>query len=88
MDSPQFEFVIQGRKTEEKDRFTLTFDEAKALLQQALQASNAPQWKAESDMPPLKPKANLAELIRLSFIRGGADEEVESSEPASDASDQ
>ena len=88
VDSPQYEFVVQGRKTEERDRFTLTFDEAKTLLNQALQAPNAPKWKADSEMPPLKPKANLAELIRLSFEHGGAEEEVESSEPASDANDQ
>lgn len=86
VDSPRFEFVVQGRKTEEKDRFTLTFDEAKALWQQALEASAAPKWK--TDMPALKPKANLAELIRLSFERGGADEEVEGSEPVSDANEQ
>jgi CRISPR-associated protein Csb1 len=88
VESPQFEFVVQGRKTEEKDRFTLTFDEAKALLKQALEASNAPKWKADSDMPQLKPKANLAELIRLSFEHGGAEEEVESGEPALDANGQ
>jgi CRISPR-associated protein Csb1 len=88
VDSPQFELVVQGRKTGEEDRFTLTFDEAKSLLQQALEATNAPQWKADNEMPSLKPKANLAELIRLSFERGGADEEVESSEPASDANEQ
>lgn len=88
MDSPQYEFVVQGRKTEEKDRFTLTFDQAKTLLKQALEAPNAPKWKADADMPALKPKANLAALIRLSFERGGANEEVEGSEPASDANDQ
>lgn len=85
VDFPQYEFVVQGRKTEEKDRFTLTFDEAKALLKEALNASSAPKWKPDSDMPQLKPKANLAELIRLSFEHGGAEEEVESSDPALDA---
>ena len=88
MDSPQYEFVVQSRKTEEKDRFTLKFDEAKALLRQALEVSVAPQWKTDSDMPQLKPKANLAELIRLSFEHGGAEEEVENSEPAPNANDQ
>ena len=88
VDSPKFEFVVQGRKTEDKERFTLTFAEAKALLQQASEAPNAPRWKTDLDMPPLRPKANLAELIRLSFERGGAEEEVESGEPASDANDQ
>jgi CRISPR-associated protein Csb1 len=88
VESPQFELVVQGRKTEEKDRFTLTFDEAQALLKQALEAPHAPKWKADSDMPQLKPKSNLAELIRLSFEHGGAEEEVESGEPALDAKDQ
>lgn len=88
VDSPKFEFVVQGREAEEKDRFALKFDEAKKLLQDALQAPNAPKWKADSDMPQLKPKANLAELIRLSFERGGAEEEGEGGEPASDANDQ
>jgi CRISPR-associated protein Csb1 len=88
VESPQFEFVVQGRKTEPKDRFALTFGQAIALLEQALQAPGAPRWKADSDMPALKPKANLAELIRLSFMRGGADEEVESNEPAPDATAQ
>ena len=88
VDSPQFELVVQGRKTEQEDRFKLTFDEAKSLLHQALEAPNAPRWKPDSDMPPLKPKANLAELIRVSFERGGADEQVESGESASDANDQ
>jgi CRISPR-associated protein Csb1 len=88
VDCPKYEFVVQGRKIDEKDRFTLTFGEAKTLLEEALKAANAPKWKADSDMPELKPKANLAELIRLSFEHGGAEEEVESSEPASDANDQ
>jgi CRISPR-associated protein Csb1 len=88
VDSPQYEFVIQGRKTDEKDRFILTFDEAKTLLYQALKSPNAPQWKSDSDMPKLKPKAKLAELIRLSFEHGGAEEEVESNEPTSDTDDQ
>ena len=88
VDSPQFEFVVQGRKTAEQDRFTLTFSEAKTLLQQALADPKAPSWKADAAMPALKPKANLAELIRLSFEHGGAEEEVESSEPASDADGQ
>lgn len=88
VDSPQFVFVVQGRKTENKDRFTLTFAQAKALLKEALEAQNAPQWKANAEMPSLKPKANLAELIRLSFERGGAEEEGEGGEPASDANDQ
>jgi len=88
VDSPQFEFVVQGRKTEEKDQFSLTFTEAKALLQDAIDAPNAPKWKADSALPQLKPKANLAELIRLSFERGGAEEEVEGTESASDATDQ
>jgi CRISPR-associated protein Csb1 len=88
VDSPPFEFVVQGRKIEKEDQFTLTFSEAKALLQQAIDAPGAPTWKADSEMPALKPKANLAELIRLSFVHGGADEEVESSEPAPDANDQ
>jgi hypothetical protein len=57
------------------------------LLQQALEAPNAPKWKAGMDMPSLKPKANLAELIRLSFEHGGAEEEVEGSEPASEANE-
>jgi len=88
VESPEFEFVVQGRKIEKEDRFKLTFDEAKLLLQQALEASAAPKWKADSEMPVLKPKANLAELIRLSFKHGGAEEEVESSEPASEANEQ
>jgi CRISPR-associated protein Csb1 len=87
VNSPKYEFVVQGRQTEEKDRFTLTFDEAKTLLQQALEVPNAPQWQRDSAMPELKPKANLAELIRLSFERGGAEEEVESGERSSDAND-
>ena len=85
VDLPKFEFVVQGREIKDEDRFTLTFDEAKELLRQALDASDAPKWKADSDMPPLKPKANLAELIRLSFVRGGADEEVETGDAAADA---
>lgn len=88
VDSPQFEFVVQGRKTGEEDRFTLKFDEANVLLQQALEVPNAPKWKADSEMPPLKPKANLAELIRLSFARGGAEEEVEGDDQGPDATDQ
>jgi len=88
VDSAQYEFVVQGRRSGEKDRFTLTFDEAKALLQQALGVSAAPKWETDSNMPSLKPKANLAELIRLSSERGGAEEEVESNEPAADANDQ
>jgi CRISPR-associated protein Csb1 len=87
VDSPKFEFVVQGREINEADRFTLTFTEAKSLLEQALQAPTAPKWKTDSDMPPLKPKSNLAELIRLSFERGGAEEEVEGGERASDAND-
>jgi CRISPR-associated protein Csb1 len=87
VDSPKFEFVVQGRETKDEDRFTLTFDEAMKLLQQALEAPNAPKWKAGMDMPSLKPKANLAELIRLSFEHGGAEEEVEGSEPASEANE-
>ena len=87
VDSPKYEFVVQGRKTMEEKQFTLTFDEAKTLLKQALEAPNAPNWKADSDMPQLKPKANLAELIRLSFEHGGAEEEVESGEQASDVND-
>jgi CRISPR-associated protein Csb1 len=88
IESPKFEFVVQGRKTDERDRFTLTFDEAKTLLDGALKDPKTPKWKADSQMPSLKPKANLAELIRLSFEHGGAEEEVESSEPASDANGQ
>jgi len=88
VDLPPFEFVVQGRKTAKEDQFTLTFGEAKALLQQAIDAPGAPKWKADSDMPQLKPKANLAELIRLSFKHGGAEEEIENSEPALDANDQ
>ncbi len=88
VESPKFEFVVQGRKTEERDQFTLTFGEAKALLQQAIDAPGAPKWKADSEIPSLKPKTNLAELIRLSFVRGGADEEAEGTEMTSDANDQ
>lgn len=88
IDSPKFELVVQGRQTVETDRFSLTFKEAKALLKQAIEATDAPKWKAESDMPTLKPKANLADLIRLSFVHGGADEEVEGNETAPDANDQ
>ena len=88
VDAPPFEFVVQGRPTSDADRFTLTFGESKALLKDALDASDAPKWKADADMPALKPKANLAELIRLSFVRGGAAEEAEGTEPTSDANDQ
>jgi CRISPR-associated protein Csb1 len=88
VDSPPFEFVVQGRPTGKEDQSTLTFGEAKALLQQAVDVAGAPKWKPDSEMPELKPKANLAELIRLSFVHGGADEDVEGNETAPDANDQ
>lgn len=73
VDSPQFELVVQGRPISNVDRFILSFQEARELLKQAL--AEAPKWKTESDLPALKPKAKLAELICLSFELGGAEEE-------------
>lgn len=75
VDSPPFEFAPQGREVKDEDRFTLSFEEAVQLLKDAIKSASNLQWKTASDMPNLKPKANLAELIRLSHERGGAEDE-------------
>ena len=81
VDSPPFEFVPQGREVSDSDRFTLSFEQAVKLLKEAIDKASNLKWKA--DMPKLRPKDNLAELIRLSHERGGA-EDQEQAEPSSE----
>lgn len=75
VDSPPFEFVPQGRDLADSDRFALSFDQAVQLLKTAIASAPNLPWMTAGDMPNLKPKANLAELIRLSHERGGAQDE-------------
>ncbi|HYG36379.1 MAG TPA: type I-U CRISPR-associated protein Cas7 [Clostridia bacterium] len=85
VDTPPFEFVVQGRPLCEHDQFSLTFEEAVKLLEQAIAEAKdlmdkdgnpiGVAWKSASDLPSLSPKANLAELIRLSHEQGGAEDE-------------
>lgn len=77
VESPPFEFVVQGREILDEDKFKLTLGEAVKLLHDALKEAREMglTWKTADDMPNLKPRPNLAELIRLSHERGGAAEE-------------
>ncbi len=77
IESPPFEFVVQGRETRDEDKFQLDFSQAVKLLHEALDKAEEKglKWKTGEDMPNLKPKSNLAELIRLSHERGGAEDD-------------
>ncbi len=82
VESPLFEFVVQGRGTQDKDKFSLDFAQAVELLHSALEEAGQKglKWKTDGDMPNLKPQSNLAELIRLSHEQGGAeDDDLETS---------
>ena len=85
VNAPPFEFVPQGRDIKDSDRFTLSFEQAVTLLKEALDNTTNLSWKTSNDMPQLKPKTNLAELIRLSHERGGAEDE-EQADPTSEQS--
>ncbi len=77
VESPPFEFVVQGRETWDEDKFRLDFSQAVKLLHEALDKAEETglKWETDANMPNLKPKSNLAELIRLSHERGGAEDD-------------
>ena len=77
IESPPFEFVVQGRETRDEDQFHLDFSQAVKLLHEALDKAEKTglKWQTDDDMPNLKPKSNLAELIRFSHERGGAEDD-------------